>query len=77
MRVDFRVILFEIFLGSQYFGGYEMSGNTQTVYIVERPPECTSDEEHFEKTFPAKAVTILSALQIVAGGLAFISEVCA
>ena len=54
-----------------------MSGNTQTVYIVERPPECTSDEEHFEKTFPAKAVTILSALQIVAGGLAFISEVCA
>jgi len=52
-----------------------MSDNTQTIYIVERPPESTSDEEHFEKMFPSKAVTILAVLQIVAGSLAFISEV--
>ena len=53
----------------------EMSGNSKTVYIVEKPSESASEEKHFEKTFPSKTVTILAILQIVTGGLAIVSEV--
>jgi len=45
------------------------------VYILVQNPMsgATPDDKHFEKTFPKKAVLILSILQMVAFVLAFIS----
>jgi hypothetical protein len=46
------------------------------VYIVvQNPMAVTPDDKHFEKTFPKKAVIILSGFQIAAFALAFITQV--
>ena len=47
------------------------------VYILVQNPltGATSDDKHFEKTFPKKAVLVLSLLQLIAFVIAFISQV--
>ena len=47
------------------------------VYILVQNPltGATSDDKHFEKTFPKKAVLILSLLQLIAFVIALISQV--
>ena len=50
--------------------------NIRPVYIlVQNPVTSTSNEKHFEKTFPRKVVLILAAIQLVSCAMSFISEV--
>jgi hypothetical protein len=45
------------------------------VYIMIQPGGSKDDKEHFEKTFPRKPMLILSSLQVIASGLAALTQV--
>ena len=46
-----------------------------TVYIVVQGSVLTPDDQHFKKTFPKKAVLVLSSLQLVACAIAVFCQV--
>ena len=52
------------------------TSNIRPVYIlVQNPVTATSNEKHFEKTFPRKVATFLAVVQLAACAMSFISEV--
>ena len=62
--------------GSQPVGATPDMSSIRPVYIlVQNPVNTTSNEKHFEKTFPRKFVTILAAIQLTSCAMSFISEV--
>jgi hypothetical protein len=46
------------------------------VYIMVQPGGSKDDKEHYAKTFPRKSMLILSSLQVIASGLAALTQVC-
>ncbi len=46
------------------------------VIVIQGDSGSKSDKEHFQKTFPQKAMRILSWLQIVMGAIVCLAQVC-